>query len=277
MSLKSHYDILYSRADSLDDALLALLPASLANERVRALCSTSFLTLAGLERLEESCARLAPCMSPPGESCRVLDVGCGRGQLGFHLAQTVCGTLVGVDFAESAVRAAQLELGRAATFVQADIVALPFMAASFNLVLAIDSLYLCDVPKTALAEIRRVLTAGGYLVGSTYRLVGPSSADRPPSWWEARLYEVGFEMQQWNDVTAEWRHVMTAKHQLRWSDRNRLISSHGQKALAECLVSCRMLGLDGRPGFIDLNSRWEFVASTCDMSGTSRTNPSSST
>jgi SAM-dependent methyltransferase len=207
-ALKHHFSSLNAHAIPLDEALLALLPAELADQSLRALRSTAFLTVPGLMRWMDLCATIAarPSCHP---SLRMIDVGCGGGLVGRYLAKTVEGDVVGIDMAESAMRLSHPESGSAAQFVCADVARLPFAAASFDVALAI-----------------------------------------------------GFAVEDWIDVTQEWKRTMTAKHRRRWDERDRLIDMFGPPALATCQVSERMLGEDGRPGFIDTNARWEFVAST---------------
>ena len=96
---------------------------------------------------------------PPG--ARILDAGCGTG---VPIAQRLAAraTVVGVDFADS-----QLELARRQVpegrWVCADLVALPFAAASFD---AVCSYYaIIHVPRERHADVlrgcARVLRAGG--------------------------------------------------------------------------------------------------------------------
>lgn len=112
-------------------------------------------------------ARWVPFLLPhlrPG--MRVLDVGCGLGSITVDLAEAVApGGVVGVD-----LDAGQLELGRAAArerelenvrFEVGNVYALPFAAASFEVVLAHTLLFHLRDSLRALGELRRVLALGG--------------------------------------------------------------------------------------------------------------------
>jgi ubiquinone/menaquinone biosynthesis C-methylase UbiE len=260
-ALGEHFNKVYSRHDGLDEALRQLLPANLADQSVAALQSTSFLTVAGLQRLETSCQKAKVRWGAVRGPLRVLDLGCGRGRLGCYLAQAIGANPVGVDLSKVAIHAAIGDSSIHGEFLPADFNRLPFRAGCFEIVLAIDCLHLTIDPLRAMSELRRVLVPRGVVIGSTYRIGSSFSEERSIVWWQSCVSESGFSTQQWSDVTEEWKQEMTAKHRNRWDNRVRLIHAFGERALAECSVSRQMLGEGEYTGFIDANSRWEFVAS----------------
>lgn len=104
---------------------------------------------------------------------RVLDVGCGRGELLLHAAQRGA-TVYGVDYADDAVRIARDVLRSNRDIVGGDRMALqranarllPFASGVFDRVFMLDiveHLYPEELSET-LAEVRRVLKPGGYAV-----------------------------------------------------------------------------------------------------------------
>jgi ubiquinone/menaquinone biosynthesis C-methylase UbiE len=103
----------------------------------------------------------------PSDRAAVLDLGCGAGSLLVVLAARLpVATLAGVDVSprmlESAEFAAQRAgVGSRTSFHGADAAALPFDAASFDLVVSTLSLHHWRDPRSAFAEIGRVLRIGG--------------------------------------------------------------------------------------------------------------------
>jgi len=90
---------------------------------------------------------------------RVLDVGCGDGQVS-RLAASQGSSVVGVDPTWNCVRVAH-ERGGGARIARADAAALPFADASFDTAVACLVFEHIDDIDEAIAEVARVLTPGG--------------------------------------------------------------------------------------------------------------------
>lgn len=99
---------------------------------------------------------------PPGP--RILDLCTGTGDVAFALAAT--GAVVGADFCHPMlVRAREKARRRGATvhFVEADSLAAPFPAQSFDAVTIAFGLRNLEDYRRGLAEMRRLLRPGGHL------------------------------------------------------------------------------------------------------------------
>jgi len=111
--------------------------------------------------------------------CRVLEIGCGRGELACRLAawKTAPRALVAADFAESAVR---LGRGRAAReclgtirWTVANMQQIPFRDGTFDTVISCETIEHVPAPVEALREVHRVLRPGGRLLMTTPNYFGP--------------------------------------------------------------------------------------------------------
>lgn len=106
----------------------------------------------------------------PGD--RVLDVGCGRGEVVFQSAARGA-VATGIDFATSAIEIASATRGRHAPeirdrvrFVEGNAESLPFDSGSFEKVFMLDVVEHLSPGelRRVLGEIRRVLVPGGMLI-----------------------------------------------------------------------------------------------------------------
>lgn len=102
----------------------------------------------------------------PGSVARVLDVGCGNG---LYLARlhSIGIDAVGCDLSPGMLAAAARSVEGEVDLVNADVTALPFATASFDLVLAPHMLYHVLDRHSAVHELRRVLRPGGVCVAVT--------------------------------------------------------------------------------------------------------------
>lgn len=101
--------------------------------------------------------QLRACLEFVPRANRALDVGCSAGYV-LAAAQSLGLEPVGVDYAAFA---SQMAHERGFASATASLTALPFQDASFDIVTAKHTLEHVDAPKTALAEVKRVLKPGG--------------------------------------------------------------------------------------------------------------------
>ena len=95
---------------------------------------------------------------------RVLEVGCGPGELAARIKDELGADVVAVDISP---RMVELARGRGVDARVGDVQELPFAAASFDCAVAAWMLYHVPEPDRALAELARVLEPGGRLVAVT--------------------------------------------------------------------------------------------------------------
>ncbi len=95
---------------------------------------------------------------------RVLDVATGTGDLAIDLRRAGAATVVGADFADQMLAAAQPKVGQGVPLVLADAQRLPFATGSFDRVTNAFLLRNLSDLDRGLAEMRRVLRPGGSLL-----------------------------------------------------------------------------------------------------------------
>jgi malonyl-CoA O-methyltransferase len=120
---------------------------------------------------------------------RILDLGCGTGQLTRRLARHFRrARVIGLDLSPAMVRLARSRqrLWSRTQFLCGDMERLPFDQASMDLVVSNLALQWCDAP-TVFAEVARVLRPGGHFLFSTF---GPDTLKELRAAWAAADSEV---------------------------------------------------------------------------------------
>ncbi len=101
------------------------------------------------------------------EAPRILDVGCGTGEIASRIAETFpAATVVGVDVLDGHIALARKRFRHLAprlSFAPGDAFALAFPDASFDLVACRHVLQAVPEPERIVAEMRRVVRPGGWL------------------------------------------------------------------------------------------------------------------
>lgn len=135
----------------------------------------------------------------PGD--HMVDLGCGRGEVGLWIARSLDVGWTGVDPSPVGVAlAAELarrNYGRPVSAVEGHFLATGLPDRSADAVLVLDALHFTpDLPKS-LAEIRRIGRPGSILV-----IVGPQMTDPRPA-----ISAAGFTLER-DEETSGWREVM---------------------------------------------------------------------
>ena len=108
----------------------------------------------------------------------MLDLGCGNGMIAEYIADQTGAHITGIDFIERAIHDAQVRTAgkrERLEFRVMDMSRLDFPPASFDVVIAIDTLYFTDIDET-LRPMIPMLRAGGRLVAFFDQSCGP---DKP--------------------------------------------------------------------------------------------------
>ncbi|WP_276850655.1 class I SAM-dependent methyltransferase [Enterocloster lavalensis] len=121
---------------------------------------------------DDSCdGRFVRCMyrevirravSLPGD--RVLDLGCGNGNLIRMLGEVKQVSCWGADLSPQMIREAGKNLGEGVNLAVADAASLPYGDGQFDIVICNASFHHYTEPERAVEEIRRVLRTGGTLI-----------------------------------------------------------------------------------------------------------------
>ena len=121
---------------------------------------------AGWERASERADLLALIGDVEGR--RVLDLGCGAGQLARHLAEAGAVDVIGVDVSERMLAMARTDWAHPrVTYVRDALETVAFPPARFDLVVSSLALHYVDDYAGLIARIATWLSAGGGLVYST--------------------------------------------------------------------------------------------------------------
>ncbi|MEM7140255.1 MAG: methyltransferase domain-containing protein [Actinomycetota bacterium] len=144
---------------------------------------------------------------------RLLDVGCGPGNLTAEFAQRVSpGEVVGIDASDDIVAEANAEHGDVASFAAGDVYALDAPDDSFDIVHAHQVVQHLDDPVAALREMRRVTKPGG--------VVAVRDADYHGMFWAPANDGMDRWMALYQQMTASLGHEADAgRHLLGWTQQ----------------------------------------------------------
>lgn len=176
----------------------------------RNLCQHGFAELAHLDRLIQ--------VSGMAAGARALDLGCGNGMIAEYLSDQTGAHITGIDFISKAIQDA-LERTRSKRdrldFRVVDMSRLEFPPASFDMIIAVDTLYFTDLVAT-LRGCLPLLRPGGRLVAFFDQSCGPdtpleqypSECTLPDNTDLARaLRELGWPYRTWDYSDAMLSHV----------------------------------------------------------------------
>jgi len=127
-----------------------------------------------------------PIFERHGKPKRILDVGCGTGEITLRLGELFPkAALTGIDLEESHLEKARRKVPKA-TFRKADALALPFEDASFDLAVSRHLVQAVPDAKKVYSEMHRVLEPGGriHVIAEDYGMLWchPTGLDADGFW-----------------------------------------------------------------------------------------------
>jgi len=130
---------------------------------------------------------------------RMLEVGCGRGGGCWMMKQYYpFGHVTGLDLSAPAIEFCHSRYSaEGLEYVQGNALSLPFQNASFDLVMNVESSHAYASVPAFIAEVKRVLRPGGYLLLTDSRLAG--DIDR----FRHEVANSGLMLQGESDITAQ--------------------------------------------------------------------------
>jgi ubiquinone/menaquinone biosynthesis C-methylase UbiE len=157
----------------------------------------------------------------PAPGMRILDAGCGRGEVALACARAGA-EMAGVDYSAAAVEITKETLAEYpdSDIRVGDVTALPWPDASFDRVQFSDVIEHLDAPQTvpALAEFRRVLRPGGFLLVHT----APNRLFMDVGWPLSRPFvrllghrDIADRVDHWFEIATEYHVNEQSVHSLR--------------------------------------------------------------
>jgi SAM-dependent methyltransferase len=172
------------------------------------LCQDGFMDMGALHRLIEVTGIRA------GES--VLDLGCGNGLIAEYIADRTGAHVSGMDYIPEAIsEASERTAARRAclNFQTGNMDAIPYPPRSFDVILAVDTLYMPNDLAETLRQLKAALRPGGCLgIFYSYALwedPHATPADLAPERTPVgqALAETGFTFQSWDFTDADGEHA----------------------------------------------------------------------
>jgi SAM-dependent methyltransferase len=140
---------------------------------------------------------------------RVLEVGCGRGDFARWMSKVYPeAEITALDFSQAAIeiaRARAAASGERVRFEVGDAQALEFEGGAFDVIVSCETLEHVPEPGTMAAEIRRVLTPGGWFVLTTENYFNGMLLAWLRTWFSGVPFDSGSGVQPHENFFLYWR------------------------------------------------------------------------
>ena len=240
-------DRLYMGPAALEAFDLATFPDS---EEGR-LGGNAFLAPGDLAYFEETLRRLRPEGGGP-----LVDLGCGRGALGRHLAERLGMPLVGVDTSAVALEQASLASSSVrARWVNCDFASLELETGGAAAAISLDGIHLAVDPRAMLREVARVLMPGAPLL---FTVSVPRFREGALDWRNG-LRDHHFEVLEYLEVSEPWHAWLRTKHERRLRNATELSQRLEEREAAQALEEAKMV-LAGDPPWFKTQRRYRITA-----------------
>ncbi len=149
---------------------------------------------------------------------RIMELGCGDGQLARTVLSVSCRSYAGIDNSARMVAAAREALtGTEAVVTQGDIAAFSAAANSYDLVVSCMALHYVADLQAVLDACRACLSPGGRVLFSVVHPVitsheTPSDGAKRTSWLVDDYFEPGPRERDWMGSTVVWHHRTVEAH-----------------------------------------------------------------
>ncbi len=163
----------------------------------------------GYDRLRETQSGINEVLEQPAirsllpdvSGMRVLDMGCGAGEMCRLLADRGAASVVGMDVSERMLEKAAASPHERVTYIRASAEEASFDAGSFDLVVSSLMLHYVDDVRTLFSKIHIWLVDGGMYVFSMEHPVGTASQGRLKSPWieDEHGNEIAFKLMDYSD------------------------------------------------------------------------------
>lgn len=210
----------------------------------RDLCQHGYADMGQLDRLID--------VAQIGAGSRVLDLGCGTGQIAEYISDITGAYVHGIDYIPAAIQVAQERTHAKRdrlSFSVGDIYKLDMPPRSFDMLIAIDTLYFGDM-QTVIGTLKHLLVAGGQMAIYYFTILFDDTADRTTVQRDKTelaqaLAQHRLPYRTWDFTQAEYERAQTALQVL--EDVKPLFEAEGNGFL----YKNRMMESGGSIRFID--------------------------